>query len=280
MNDLVQEAQKKVLKKANIENMLMKLDLLYYLIFRKLFKHRIPAIFLPTELRLIVQMRRGSSTSFSTVTSIAFSISRDIPYRFDDGYELHVAEGVLCPLDQRAVFSKKSAVYVSHFSNVIPKNSAQKVFIRLRNPVDQFYSYVNYLTIYHASLLTACDRALTYLRDFSEGLENINQVSRIVLAEDYFLDQEGQITDLFNYFEIDISSAIIYEAIEIYSGIEKMRRELPSVSPRKSYKSFNVPIPDEFIEELEKICLNSIFHDYYPHLDLDQKCVPSASTVR
>ena len=247
-------------------------------IFRHLLKNRFPAILLPRDFRLLVQMRRGSSTSFNMTLSLAYAIKANLKYRWtpdliefarssrsrfqDDGRSWMVA----APYDARSLELRRATFHTTPLPRMISTRSLGRAFVRLRNPYDQFRSHSVYLSIQFPGS-NAAELALDYLTDFAHDLETASGPDiEIVPAETYFTDKSVQLEQCFNFFGFSEMTASVAEAIATYSAIEERWSALVVdgvMTPRMSYQSEYREISDEPRQRLDQLLQSPIFSEFY-----------------
>ena len=252
-------------------------------VFRHVFGNRFPSFLLPSELRLLVQMRRGSSISFITTLSMAYATEYDIPYRWTPNYVLFSKHrhtiprddrsvwAIATPLDARSLSFRRAPFYTSHFSSTLSGCGSAKAFVRLRDPYDQFRSHSASLKLQGVAADKADCIAFGYLEDFVNNLESSTIPLTIVRAEHYFEDKFSQLRECFDFFDVAVSNQSISNAVSQYTSFETQWSELPAKplvddgkrTARKSYKTKYLPIEADRLDQLDRLVRSTILSDYY-----------------
>ncbi len=233
-------------------------------IYRHILGNTFPRVLLPKNFRLLVQMRRGSSTSFGYTVSLAYAIEHDIPFEWNYENLVFPHQHVVGSFDARSLSIRRFPFYTTHFSDAVSRYTSGKAFVRLRDPYRQVRSYAALLNIKGEPTNRALQIALGYLKEFTYNLGSLTMPVMIVRAEDYFADRHVQLRLFFDYLELGISDASIDNAVSQYVDREHLWSSYPDTSPRSSYQEL-YPTFDSYNKGLlDQLIRSTILGDYYP----------------
>ena len=233
-------------------------------IYHHVLGNTFPRFLLPMDFRLLVQMRRGSSASFSLTASLAYAIEHDIPFEWAYESLKFPKQRVIGPLDARSLSFLRYPIYTTHFSDALSQYTSGKAFVRLRDPYDQVRSYSAFQQIMGKSTNHALQSAFGYLKEFAYNLESPTMPVKIVRVEDYFSDQSAQLRLCFDYLELEISDASIDNGISQYTKQRHFWASHPDTSPRNSFRKFYPEFSSSDRELLDQLIRSTVLGDYYP----------------
>ena len=233
-------------------------------LYRHILGNTFPRVLLPTNFRLLVQMRRGSSTSFNYTASLAYAIEHGIPFEWTYESVVFPKQRVSGPLDARSLSFRRFPIYTTHFTDALSQYTSGKAFVRLRDPYIQVQSHTVLLKLKGESINHAFQIALGYLKEFAYNLTSPTMLVKIVIAEDYFFDRQTQLRLFFDYLELEISDTSITEAISQYMDRERLWSSHPDSSPRNSYQDRYPVLNSQEQDLLDQTIRSTILGDYYP----------------
>jgi len=227
---------------------------------------------------MLIQMRRGSSTEFSSVLTLAYSLEHSLPWSYDQGIIVEAGRPTFFhggstpfsrPLDARSLGRRKAAVYVSHHTHVVNQYRDGVAYIRLRNPIDQCRSLVVLLE-QNGTPREECEhQAIEYFRTFAMGVPGERNGTKIhvAVAERYFEDRAAQLTECSQALGLKVSERSVSDALGLYDSIkEKSMSTVTETSPRGSYRSRYSELSDEAKRDIKIISSASVFGAWYPNL--------------